>query len=200
MTLLPTRTAAFGSQRSRFAARAVFVTWSLTLAFAASAQWGWKDNTGRRVFSDTAPPANVADKDIFKRPGGSVPTPARAPAGVAAPAAAAPSATTEGGTAAAAPAASAASAPKLATKDTELEKKKKEAEAQEVAKKKAAEQEQTKARADNCERAKRGLAQYSSGVRIAQTNAKGEREILDDTQRAAETKRLQEVVAKDCAG
>ena len=35
-------------------------------------------------------------------------------------------------------------------------------------------------------------------MRIAQLNAKGEREILDDAQRAAEVKRLQQVIARDC--
>ncbi|MFG5410725.1 hypothetical protein ABXN37_24710 [Piscinibacter sakaiensis] len=37
------------------------------------------------------------------------------------------------------------------------------------------------------------------GVRIARTNEKGEREILDDKARAAEQARLRAVVAADCA-
>ena len=39
------------------------------MAAPALAQWQWIDNTGRKVFSDTAPPASVPDKNILKRPG-----------------------------------------------------------------------------------------------------------------------------------
>jgi hypothetical protein len=35
-------------------------------------------------------------------------------------------------------------------------------------------------------------------LRISQTNAKGEREILDDAQRAAEVKRIEKIIASDC--
>jgi hypothetical protein len=35
-------------------------------------------------------------------------------------------------------------------------------------------------------------------VRIATTNAKGEREIMDDQARAAETQRLKEILRTDC--
>jgi hypothetical protein len=190
-----------GSQRLWPAVRAALACAALALALPAAAQWGWKDASGRRVFSDQAPPVNVAEKDIFKRPAGSVAAPAAAAAtaGAAQAAAAAPSADKAGGSAPApAAAVAAASAPKLSTQDAELEKKKKEAEATEAAKKKAAEQEQAKARADNCERAKRALAQFNSGVRIATTNSKGEREFMSEAQRASETKRLQEIAAQDC--
>ena len=164
---------------------------SLTLALPAAAQWGWKDKSGSRVFSDQQPPASVADKDIFKRPAGN-----RAPVE---PATAAVSTASAAAQPAAAGASAPASAPKLSGKDAELEKKKKEAEAAETAKKKAAEQQVAQARAENCERARKALASFNSGVRIATTNEKGEREIMGDAQRAAETKRLQDIAAQDCA-
>jgi hypothetical protein len=88
--------------------------------------------------------------------------------------------------------------PKLSGKDKELQDKKKLAEAAEAEKKKAQEEELAKMRADNCERAKRSKASFDSGVRISRTNAKGEREFLDDAQRAAETKRLEKLIANDC--
>jgi hypothetical protein len=47
---------------------------------------------------------------------------------------------------------------------------------------------------------KRPQAQIDSGVRIARTNAKGEREILDDAARAVEAKRHEGVIARDCNG
>ena len=92
----------------------------------------------------------------------------------------------------------AASAPKITGKDKELEEKKKQAEAAEAEKKKAEEEKLAKARADNCARAKRAKAEFDSGVRIARTNDKGEREIMDDAARAVESKRLDGIIASDC--
>ena len=53
-------------------------------------------------------------------------------------------------------------------------------------------------RADNCKRAKASKAMFDSGVRVARTNEKGEREIMDDAQRAAEVQRIQKIIASDC--
>lgn len=163
--------------------RAPVVAGFLLLACSiASAQWVWKEGD-RKVFSDTAPPASVPDKNIIKRPGGGGAMPAAAPAGDA--------------VAAAAPAAPAAT-PQLPAADKELEAKKKQAEQHEEARKKAEEQRIVKARADNCARARQAKATIDSGVRLATTNAKGEREIMDDKARAAEIRRLDEAVRSDC--
>ncbi len=173
----------------RLAARATFaLAIALTLP-AAWAQWGWVDNSGRKVFSDTAPPASIPDKNIIKRPGNTSP----APAAEAAP---------NGSTSAAAPAtpstAATPAAPKVAEKDAELEARKKQAEAAEEAKRKAEEERIARARADNCERARKSKAALDSGVRIATTNAKGEREFLDDKARAAEMQRIEAAIRSDC--
>jgi membrane protein involved in colicin uptake len=90
----------------------------------------------------------------------------------------------------------AASAPRLSGKDKELEEKKKQAEAAEAAKKKADQERVAKIRAENCERAKKAKASLDSGVRIATTNAKGERDYMTDAARAAESKRLGEIAAQ----
>jgi hypothetical protein len=37
-----------------------------------------------------------------------------------------------------------------------------------------------------------------SGARLARTNAKGEREIMDDAARATESQRIQSVIDADC--
>jgi membrane protein involved in colicin uptake len=87
----------------------------------------------------------------------------------------------------------------LSGRDEQLEARKKQAEEAEQAKKKAEEERQAKARAENCERAKRAKATLDSGIRIATTNAKGEREIMDDSGRAAEAKRLDDLIRTDCA-
>ena len=96
------------------------------------------------------------------------------------------------------PAKAQASAPKVTGKDKQLEEKKKQAETAEAEKKKAEEEKVAKVRADNCARAKRAKADMDSGVRIARTNDKGEREVMDDAARAVESKRLEGIVASDC--
>jgi hypothetical protein len=146
------------------------------------AQWQWIDKDGHKVFSDQSPPAEVPAKNILRRPGSR-----GAPAAAAEPAAAASQAVKP-----------APSAPKITGKDKELQEKKKQAEAAEAEKKKAQEEEIAKVRADNCARAKRSKVAFDSGVRISTTNAKGEREIMDDAARASEVKHIDHVIATDC--
>jgi hypothetical protein len=72
------------------------------------------------------------------------------------------------------------------------------ADAVEAEKKKAEEAKVASMRAENCARAKTSRANYASGVRLSRMNDKGEREILDDNQRASEMKVLDQVIARDC--
>jgi hypothetical protein len=177
--------------------RPLLVAAACALPLLAAAQWQWIDKDGRKVFSDRSPPADIPAKNILKQPG-----PTRG-SSVAVPAAAAATPGAEGaaGTAVAASAPApqaAASAPKLSGKDKELEDKKKQAEAAEAAKKKEAEEKFAQAKAENCTRAKQSKASFDSGVRIARINEKGEKEIMDDAQRASEVRRLDSVIARDC--
>jgi hypothetical protein len=98
---------------------------------------------------------------------------------------------------ASAPAAT-ASAPKLTGTDKELADKKKKAEEAEVTKRKAEEEKVVKAKVENCARAKQAKAGFDSGVRISRTNDKGECEVMDETARAGEMKRIQAVIDADC--
>lgn len=151
-----------------------------SFALAAMAQWQWIDKDGRKVFSDRAPTADIAQNKILKQPGSKATSAAPASTAVlVAPASKA------GGT-------------KLSGKDAQLEARKKQADDEEVAKKKVEEEKLAKAKADNCERAKKGLVTFQSGVRISVTNAKGEREFMDDNARTAESKRLQSIASSDC--
>ena len=168
-------------------ARALFFALAMATSLTAAAQYQWIDKNGSRVYSDVAPPADIPAKNILKQPRGSSLT---APV-AAAPAQAAPAT-------AAASAATPASGPATAGVDKALEEKKKQAEAAEAAKKKAEEQKLVQARAENCKRAREGKATLDSGVRMARTNEKGEREVLDDTQRAAELKRINGIIQSDC--
>ena len=157
------------------------------LAFAAAGAhaqslWKWRDASGQMHISDTAPPPGTPAKNIISGPPGGVTPPSSL---VAATPASAPAVD---------PSASAAAAA--------LEKKKKAADQEKAEKDKAAHAE-TEARnaairKDNCARAQTALAGLQSGQRIARINDKGEREILDDTARAAETKHAQDAVAANC--
>lgn len=149
------------------------------VALPATAQWKWRDNSGRIQYSDLPPPNGVPEKDILQRPAAAVAR--QAPTFVA-------------------PAASAASAvpPAPAGKEPELEAKRKAAEKEQADKARAEEQKLAAAKADNCLRARAHVRSLESGQRMARINEKGEREIIDDTTRAAEVKRAQDVIASDC--
>jgi hypothetical protein len=162
----------------------------VSFAIPALAQWQWLDKDGRKVYSDRSPPADILEKNILKRPPGARIAPA--------PVVADDSVTTSGAATPAPVAKVNPGAPKLSGKDAQLEAKKKQAEEEEAAKKKVDEEKVAKARTENCERAKKGLASYQAGGRMAMTNAKGEREIMDDNAKAAEIKRLQGIADSDC--
>ena len=68
----------------------------------------------------------------------------------------------------------------------------------EAAKRREEEERITKAKIENCARAKQAKATFDSGIRIARTNAAGEREVMDDAAREAEIKRVQGIMATDC--
>ncbi len=160
------------------------------LTAIAHAQWQWVDSTGRKVFSDTAPPPGTPEKNILSRPAGiraAAPAPAAsapAPAAVAVPGAAPVSGVQAG-------------APKEAV-DPRLEARKREAEAAEAAKKKAEEARVARQRAENCERARSAKATLDSGVRIATTSPSGERSIMDDAARAVENRRVEDAIRTEC--
>lgn len=179
--------------------RHYFVAVACLMSMAASAQWQWTDKNGNKVFSDRAPPPDVPEKSILKRPGnwgkaagsmeaagsaGSSPSPVAA-ASSPRPASSAPQL--------------AGSAPRLSGVDKELAEKKKKVEDEAAAKRKAEEEKVLTAKVENCARAKQAKANFEAGVRIAQVNPKtGEREIMDEAARAAELKRIQAVIEADC--
>ena len=82
--------------------------------------------------------------------------------------------------------------------DKALEEKKKQAEQAEAARKQAEEAKLAAQKAENCKRAQDAKATLDSGMRIARLNANGEREVLDDQARAAEMKRVQDVIRSEC--
>ena len=141
------------------------------VSLQAAAHWQWLDKDGRKVFSDRAPPPDIAEKDILERP-------------AVIPAAAAPQ--------------NGASAPRLGGIDKELTDKKKKAEELDLAKRRADGEKMAASKIDNCARAKRAKANLDSGRPIARSNEKGEPEMLDAAARTAELSRLQDIIEADC--
>lgn len=145
----------------------------------AAAQWKWRSKGGQIQYSDTPPPAGTPDQDILQRPNGALQRRMMA----------APETTS---------AASAAPAASASRVEPELEAKRKKAEQEEAAKKKAEDDKRAAQRAENCTRAKSYQRTLDDGIRIARTNDKGEREILDDKQRAEEARRTRDIINSDC--
>jgi hypothetical protein len=169
-----------------------FLTQTLILALAGSvltvpalAEWQWLDKDGRKVFSDQPPPLDIPQKNIIKESELKAFSRSReAAVGTPALSASAPNAKI--------------SIPKLSGKDKELEAMKKKSDMLDESKKQSEFEKFAKAKADNCERTKKAQASLNSGMRIATTNTKGEREYMDDAARSAETNRLQLIAESDC--
>ena len=155
----------------------------LLLALAAAtlpahAQWKWKDKSGQITASDLPPPRDIPET---RHPAAPRPAP---PAGARGPGRFGGSGVTRRpprgrqGT---------GSTPACRRPGT-------------AGQGKADEEKLAQQRAENCRRARGHLAALETGQRIARTNEKGEREILDDKGRAEEMRRANEVIGSDCRG
>ena len=158
----------------------------------ASAQWQWLDKEGRKVFSDRAPPPEVLEKNIIKRPG------------VRNTVALAPTENGDGAVLRGQNSATASSAlPAIGARelgvDKDLEAKKKQVADADAAKKRAEEEKFVKAKIENCVRLKQAKVTLDSGARIGRVNAAGEHEVMDEAARVNEGKRIQAVMATDCS-
>ena len=159
----------------------VFVGCTVLLAaLPAAAQWKWKDARGQVVISDVPPPRDIPERDVLQKPE----LVTRRPANQPAPAASAP----------------AAESVAKARVEPELEARRKKAEQEQNDKVKVDEEKVAAQRAENCRRARSHMASLDSGIRLSRTNDKGEREILDDKQRADEINRTRQIIASDCRG
>lgn len=151
----------------------------------AAAQWKWMDKNRQVQYSDIPPPLDTPDRDILQRP-----RPATALAASAAPAAA---------TAAASSASTAAQARQV---EPELEARRRKTEQDTAARAKAEarteEERVTAMRNENCNRARADVRTLDDGGRLARSNVRGEREILDDRQRADELRRTRDLIAALC--
>ncbi|RZI83255.1 MAG: DUF4124 domain-containing protein [Rubrivivax sp.] len=149
---------------------------------SAGTQWKWRDASGAVQYSDRPPPAGTPDANILQRPFVSKSVQLAKPASEVDAAASA---------AAAKPVAAKAS-------ESELDVKRRKAEEEKEAQRKVEEEKAAKARAENCTQARNYQRTLNDGIRIARTNSKGEREILDDKGRAEEQRRTQDAISANC--
>ena len=156
----------------------------LAVALPAAAQWAWRDQNGRLVYSDPAPPPTIKPAQIVRQPGGaSMPAPASAPGP-------APTGDTKGDAARGGP-------KTLAEQEIEFRKRQKErADAEAKAQKEDALLAQ---KASECERQRGYLRSLEDGNRMFTTTTQGEREVMEDARRDSEIKRVRESLIKNCA-
>ncbi len=150
----------------------------------AHAQYKWRDAQGHITMSDRPPPSSVPARDVLERP---------APQDVNARAQAVGAAQNE------------SSKPNAAVAKAETRSKESapsavpsKAEVEAGNQRKEMEEKNASAARDNCARARRSIATFDSGMRVATVNAAGEREVMEDKQRAAEVARLQEIANSNC--
>lgn len=162
----------------------MFLACTCTTVFA---QWQWTDKNGRKVFSDRAPPNNTPLGNVQRHQSGHA-----LPTTIVVPIDSSTAPTTV-------PAI--ASLP-AATNQTGVEKeppsKKKQVAEAATAQRKREEEKLLQAKVENCTRAKEAQATLRSGMRIARTNAAGDKEILDDASRALELHRVEGIMDTEC--
>jgi hypothetical protein len=158
----------------------------------SEAQWAWKDGNGRLVYSDRPPPTDIKPAQIVRQPSTQV-LANPAPATGAVDDAGKPSDAKNSDTKTPAP-----NAPKtIAERDMEFRKRQQER--ADSDKKAAEEQTKNATKTAECERARGYMRSLEDGIRITRTDASGNREFLDDAQRAAEVDRTRKIIQTACS-
>lgn len=173
--------------------RSIFATLMFAFAASAAAQWAWRDDGGRLVFSDKPPPASVKPNQIVRQPAGPGPSQPSAPVYVADQPPPKPQAKAEPKKAEP----TATAAPKTPA-EREMEARKQAQERADAEKKAAEEQTRKQQVAQDCERSRGYLRALEDGRRIARTDAQGNQVFLEDADRAAEVARVRSRIASDC--
>lgn len=174
--------------RTRRLAALAIATVAAVYAGGAAGQWAWKEDSGRVVYSDRPPPANIKATQIIRQPAIAAPAPAPQPA--------TPGAAGGDAERAATPPAASTAPKSIAERDMEFRKRQQERADGE--RKAQEEQQRSAAKAADCERSRGYLRALEEGVRISRTDAAGNRDFLDDTQRAAEIERTRKMMQQLC--
>lgn len=158
----------------------------------SEAQWAWKDGNGRLVYSDRPPPSDIKAGSIVRQPSTQAlanPAPAIGPLDEAGK----PTDAKNSDTKTPAP-----NSPKTIA-EREMEFRKRQQERVDSDKKAAEEQTKSAAKTAECERARGYMRGLEDGVRLQRTDAAGNREFLDDAQRAAEVERTRKIIQSTCS-
>jgi len=195
--------------------RPAIVLLCLALCGSAQAQWAWRDVNGNTTFSDTPPPPTVAQKEILRQPsapivsadgrsygsadstgsGASYGTSGTLGTNAPANQESAPSSPVAG----AAPTGERTRVPAVRTlADQEADFRKRQAERQKAEQKQAQDEAQARQRADVCNQATGYIKMIEDGTRLMRSDAEGNRNVLDEEQRAAEMQKTQNTIAKNC--
>ena len=160
----------------------------LALAAAdATAQYKWRDANGRTVYSDLPPPVSVAPSAVLDAPVRQAPAVATI----------GPGGSAEQGVVQDKPS-SVNKAAALTPADRELESRKRAADKAAAERKTAEAANRDRELAEQCAVARSNLAAVDSGIRLVEFNGKGEREVLDDAQRAARADQARNVIKAAC--
>jgi transcriptional regulator of heat shock response len=151
---------------------------ALTLSSASAfAQYQWKDENGRMVYSDKAPPNHIKPENVI-RAEPKRPVVVTATSNGQSPAAASKPNSDRG----ASDRANSDKAP-LSAADRELEARRKEQEQNGAEKKRKEQAEAQEKLAKACDELRGELRNLESGMRVARVNTQGEREFLSDEER-----------------
>lgn len=173
--------------------RAYFALMALLAGFTAStaiAQWQWIDEHGRKTFSDRPPPPHIPEKNILKSP-----VVARTVTADTLPKAELPEDSQEETAEK-----TAADAPPKTPDPQAAQQLKQEAE-RKAAEEKQKREEQAKfiqQRMENCTRAQTALRTLQSDAQIGQIGPDGQQTAMSTLQREQETRRVRDVIARDC--
>jgi hypothetical protein len=171
-----------------FAALAICTIVTLVLPAGAQAQWAWRDAAGNITYSDSPPPADVRPDAILHQP--SPVEPARNDAG-------------NGRSDGSAPAARETPRPPSPAKslaEQEADFRKRQAAREKAEQKQAEDEAKAAQRAADCNQARGYLEMVEGGTRLLRPDASGNRNFMDDEQRAAEIAKTREQIAKNCEG
>ena len=149
----------------------------------ASAQYKWRDENGRLVYSDQPPPTSIPQDAVLQAPG-------------LRPSAERSSGTTGDG--AKTPGAGTGSAGVTTAADRELEFRRRRMERAESERKAAEETVKARQAATDCEETRTELRTLESGMRVSRINERGEREFIDDAQRAARIEAARKTSREHC--
>ena len=166
----------------------LFASLLASVTTTASAQYQWKDDNGRMVYSDRPPPSSVLPSQLVRVP---------PPKPVAKAADKAGEKPTE--IASAAKVADAKGlVPVKSLADKDLESKKKAQEAEKADAKRTADAGQEARNTAACKDTQSSLNSMESGIRVSRVNAKGEKEFIDDDEKAKKIVSLKRDLADHC--